>query len=395
MRGSLVNRGKNRWALVLDRYVTDPATKKSKRKQTWVTFHGSKKEAGDKLTELVRSVNRNEFVEPSKRTVGAWLDEWVEKTVKPNLRPRTYAIYKSVIDSSLKPALGDLRLQQLRPTDIQEFHETHASLSSATRRLHHAVLSGALKAALKLDYVVRNVASVERGPKRAPQNPDDVLRNCWSLEEARAFLNAAKAAGPRPAAFYSLALDSGARRGELCGLKWTDLDLDAGKMSITRQLSSSKLGEDGQAIFGLPKSGRPRTIDLGPDTVKLLRDYKRYQAELKMKNRATYVDHGLVFVREFFDVAVASAPVGSPLQMGNIAPREFARIIKAANVKTITFHGLRHTCATLMLLSGEHAKVVSERLGHAKITMTLDIYSHVLPSMQQQAAQRLGSLLHG
>jgi integrase len=396
MRGSLFNRGKNRWALVIELgYVTDATTGKRRRRQRWVKFAGTKKQAGEKLTEIVRAANRGEFVEPSKQTVGEWLSEWLDKSVKPTKRVRTYNTYKSVVIGSLTPAIGSIPLQALKPIDVQQYYAEHATLSAATLGLHSAVLSAALKSALRNGHITRNVVSLADGKPRVERRADDVLANVLDVEQARRLLAAAKDAGSRAAAFYALALDSGARLGELCGLKWVDIDLDTGKLSIVRQLVSSKLTKDGDVDFGPTKTGKSRTVDLGGETITLLRAHKKAQAELKLKNRTSYADVGLVFAKEQADLFGEHATLGTPLQMKNIGAGEFARLIKAADVKRITFHGLRHTSATLLLLAGEPAKVVSERLGHSKISMTLDIYSHVLPSMGRGAADRLGALLHG
>ncbi len=237
--------------------------------------------------------------------------------------------------------------------------------------------------------VTRNVATLVTGKPKSTRDHDGL--QCWDLDEARAFLVAARAAGPQPAAFYALALDIGARKNELCGLRWSDLDLDKGTAQIMRQLlSRGHIPE-----FGPVKNDTPRTVDLGAETVALLKAHKRAQAEIKMQNRTSYQDHGLVFAKEWGHLYSRKEALGLPLTSGSIGRGEFARIIKAANVRTITVHGLRHTCATLLLKAGVPVHVVAQRLGHKKIQITLDIYAHVLPSMQQDAAERLGALLHG
>jgi integrase len=393
MRGSLVNRGKNRWALVLDLgYVVDPATEKKRRQQKWITFHGTKPQAQTKLNDLVHGLNRGEFVEPTKRTIGEWLDEWLEKSVKPTKRLRTYETYRHVVTGSLKPALGMKLLQALKPLDVQGYFSSHATLSAATLGLHAAILSSALRSAVKNGLVSRNVVPLADGKPKVVRSADDVMMNCWTLDDARAFLTTAKTAASRPAAFYALALDSGARLGELCGVRWSDVDLDAGMWTLVRQLI--KAGHE--PVFGPPKKGRSRKIALGAETCALLREHKRHQAELKLKNRLVYrSDLDLVFAKEAPELFVKHDQLGLPLQMGNLGRGEFARLVAAAHVRPITFHGLRHTSATLLLMAGVPAKVVSERLGHSKIAITLDVYSHVLPGMQQAAAASLGALLHG
>lgn len=155
-------------------------------------------------------------------------------------------------------------------------------------------------------------------------------------------------------------------------------------MAIVRQLV--KPGPS--PIFGPPKNGKPRIVHLAPQTVALLKRHKAHQAELKLAMGTSYHDHGLVFAKE-------GPEFGDPLQINNLGQREYARLITAAGVRKIKFHGLRHTCATLMLAAGTPVKVVSERLGHQTVEMTLNNYAHALPSMQQESAVKHGLVLYG
>lgn len=393
MRGSRVHRGKNRYALVLDRgYVVDPATGLRKRKQQWVTFHGTRKAAGEKLTELVRAMNRGEFVEPSKMTVGEWLPKWLTTVVEPTKRLLTAATYKHIIKANLVPALGSIRLQALTAQDLQAFYSDKRKLAPRTLRLYHAVMGAALKSALRQGLITRNVATLVEGLPRVEQpTGDSIEANCWTAAEARTVLNAAKTFGPRAAAFYATALDTGARIGELCGLRWSDLDLDAGMVRIQRQL----LKPGAAPVFGPPKRGGARTIDLNEQTLALLRAHKKHQAELKLANRTHYEDLGLIFAKEQADATGRNDRLGLPLQKASVGAGEFARVIAAAKVKRITFHGLRHTSASLLLGDGVPVHVVSRRLGHGNPSVTMSVYAHVLPGQQKGAAQQLGALLHG
>ena len=140
------------------------------------------------------------------------------------------------------------------------------------------------------------------------------------------------------------------------------------------------------------KSGRPRTLDLSTPLVDALLLHRRAQAELKLRNGRAYEDRAFIFAVEF---ASGPAKLGAPLVLPNLAARVFPRLIDKAGVKPITFHGLRHTSATLALAAGVPVKVVSERLGHSKTSITLDLYSHVVPSLSQDAAARIGAILHG
>jgi integrase len=139
----------------------------------------------------------------------------------------------------------------------------------------------------------------------------------------------------------------------------------------------------------------PRTLDLGAETIVLLKEHKRTQAELKMANLTAYKDLGLVFAKDWGHLHGREDSLGLPLQANNLGQREFAHVIKSANVRPITVHGLRHTSATLLLKAGVAPQIVQQRLAHKGIEITLGIYAHVLPSMQQDAARRLGALLHG
>lgn len=392
MRGSIKQRYPGSWTLILHLgYQIDPRTGKRRRKQKWVTFRGTKREAQAHLTDLLRSANRGEFIERTKLTTADWMREWLTKAVKPPAkRPGTYRVYQHVLENRVIPAIGAIRLQELKAADIKRYY-TDADLSQSTLAQHHAIIHSALKAAVLEGLVYRNVASLVIGKPQFSRSHDQIRRNCWDAEEARSFLAAAQKAGTQPAAFYALALDSGARKNELCGLQWTDLDLDAGTVLFVRQLT--RLGRSPE--FGPVKNGIPRTVDLAPQTVELLKAHRRAQAELKMRNRKAYQDLGMVFAKEWGDLHGREDSLGLPLQSNNLGQREFARLIRAANVRPITFHGLRHTSATLMLKAGVPAQVVQQRLGHKRIEITLGIYAHVLPSMQRDAARRLGTLLHG
>jgi integrase len=281
MKGCLRQRYKGSWSITLDvGYAMDPITGTRTRRQKSITVQGTKRDAEKKLAELLHDVNRQQFVEPSKRMLGEWLDEWLEKSIKPAKAIRTYESYRGVIDRYLKPQLGGIRLQEVKAVDLEHYYHGLAAqrlirravdhgkgLSPASVRQHHNVLHAALQAALLDGLVFRNVAKLVKGKPRMAKSHHEAQTQCWDRREAQAFLSAAKATGPQAAAFYAVALDSGARKAELCGLRWTDLDWTTGVLTIRQQLSRQLPGP----AWGPVKNGRPRSVHLSPETVALLR----------------------------------------------------------------------------------------------------------------------------
>ena len=392
MRGHIRQRHERTCSNVIDiGRVLDPETGLFKRKQQWETVRGTKKDAQRRLAEKLHHLHQGQVVSPSKITLAEWLEEWLNTAIRPHRRIRTVETYQSIIQNHLKPELGGYRLCDLRASHLQAYYEKHlhkrgeakawATFAGATLQQHHTILFSSLKAAVKQGLIPRNVAELVLNKPRPEERPEGVLPHCWEPAEAQKFLVAAKAASLQEAALYALALTAGPRKAELCGLKWSDIDFDRKTMSITRQLVKIRPA----VLFGPPKNGRPRVIPLGTESLELLRRHKVKQAEQRLLLGTAYHEHGLVFARDF----------GDPLLMNNLGQRSYARIIKAAGVRPIKFHGLRHTCATLMLKQNVPVKVVSERLGHKKTEITLDVYAHVLPSMQEEAATNLDRLLHG
>ena len=369
-----------------------------KYKQKWVTFRGTRKQAEQKLTELTGEIHRGEFVEPSKLTVGAWLDDWLEKAIRPpRCAPNTYRTYCDNVKLHLKPGLGHLLLQQLTPLHVERYYtDMSVKLAPGTVALHHGILTSALNAAVNAGVLRNNVAKRATNKPRA-RGSEDVLHNVWTVDEARRFLSAVKQEGnAQYAALFSLALDGGLRKAELLGLQWKDIDASR-NMRVERQLL--KWGKDGvtgahKLVTSLPKGKRARSLDLSEETVLLLREHKRQQAEVKLKNRLQYSDHGLVFAQAWEQQNGKHAVLGGPLSRSTVSA-QLERLCRVAGVKRITVHGLRHTSATLLLSAGVPAHVVQRRLGHRSIEITLNLYAHVLPSMQADAAQRLSVLLHG
>jgi integrase len=380
------------WTVVLDLgWKTDPTTGKRKRNQFRFTHRGKKIEAERKLNEQLNKIFKHEFVEPDTITFGQWLEIWVENSIKPPIkRLRTYESYKSIITIHLQPELGNIRLQELQAVQLEAYYRKKGEkLSQTTLEHHHAIISRSLKSAQRKNYVIRNVAPlVENRPKKS-EDQMGAREHCWDQQEVQQFLQATKGFSPQAEAFYALALDTGMRKGELCGLQWANVDLDDNTVTVVEQLV--KPGPE--PIFGPPKNGVSRGITISSQTASLLRTHRKGQNELKLKNGKTYRDHGLVFAKEWNQMTRSKDTLGDPLQMNNLGQREFAKIIETAGIRAIKFHGMRHTCATLLLKARVPVHVVSQRLGHKGVDITMNIYAHLLPSMQKEAAETMGAIL--
>jgi integrase len=236
----------------------------------------------------------------------------------------------------------------------------------------HATLNKALKDAVADGLIPRNTATGVKAPR-----PTKKEIRPLSPEQTKPLLQAAR--GDRFEALFVLALHCGLRQGEILGLRWSDVNLEAGTIQVKRTLSEARAGQR----FEPPKNGKGRSIRLTGQAVEALRDHLELQLEEIDRLGDLYSDQGLVFPSQ----------VGTPMNAKNLSARSFKPLLARAELPNIRFHDLRHTFATLMLQNGEHPKVVQEMLGHASIAITMDTYSHVLPNMQQDAVSRLGALL--
>jgi integrase len=279
-----------------------------------------------------------------------------------------------MIRNHIKPALGQRRLKNLAPVHVQYLYQKKldAGLASGTVRLIHGILHKALEQAVKWGTVPRNVCKATTPPK---PNPEEIRP--LDAEQARKLLEAAR--GNRLEALYVLAVTAGLRIGELLGLKWEDVDLDAATLRVRRAKSQAKTGP----TFTAPKNGKGRSIRLTQRAVEALKTHKAAQNAERLKLGDLWEDNSLIFC----------TTAGKPLDFRNVATASFKPLLKEAGLPDIRFHDLRHTCATLLLSRGHHPKLVQELLGHASVAMTLDRYSHVLPGMGDQTAKAMEAAL--
>lgn len=338
---------------------------------------GSRADARDWLARAQKIIQDGLPVETSQITVAAYLDRWLRDVVAHRVRPRTLESYEYIVRVHLTPALGAVRLAQLRPDHIQRLctDATAAGLSSRTVQYIHAVLSRALKQAVRWGLIPRNVCDLT-DPPRVRRHEMKTL----TPDQARAFLDHVRR--DRLYALYLLAITTGMRQGELLGLRWSDVDLAHGRLQVTHSLQS--LGGKGMQLSEPKSDAGRRSIILTPVAISALRDHRKAQLEERLRAGGRWRDHDLVFC----------TANGTPISRHNLR-RSFLLHLAHAGLPTIRFHDLRHTAATLMLSQGTHPKVVQEMLGHSQISLTLDTYSHVLPTMQHEAVERMQKLLDG
>lgn len=337
-------------------------------------FYGATRgEAVQKMNEAVRQFRNGLPVVADKQRVGEFLASWLTTTAKPRLKAGTFEDYKLIVEKHLIPALGRYRLRELAPQHVQALIAAKGQ-ELAPRRVAviRAVLRAALNDALKWELVSRNVATLVDLP-RAPRFVPTVLTPAGAKKLVAA------AAKHRLGALFSVALASGLRLGEALALRWEDVDLAKGTLSVRRTLQRV----NGELVFGEPKSARSiRSIYLPSLAVRALKRHRTRQKAERLKAGGAWRDSGLVF----------TSSIGTPLDDRNVR-RAFNEVLKAAKLPPMRIHDLRHTCATLLLAQGENPRVVMETLGHSQVSLTLDTYSHVLPSVQKEAAQRLDAVL--
>ncbi len=344
-----------------------------------VIYGGKYKDVEKRLNEARGDAARGITYDAGKQTVGEYLARWLSDSVRDTVRQRTYERYESIVRVHLIPSIGRVKLKALTPAHVRALYRERLDSGLAARTvLHlHRTLSKALKQATDDGLIPRNAA----GPVKPPRPRREEIRPL-NREQVRVLFAAASErqgkAGDRLEALYVVAVTAGLRRGELLGLKWEDVDLEAGMIQVRRTLSEPK----GGYIFEAPKSGKGRQIRLARKAATALREHRKRQLAERMEHAGLWQDHGLVF----------PSTVGTPLSGGNLT-RAFKAMLKRAVLPEIRFHDLRHTCATLLLRQGVNPKYVQDLLGHADISLTLNVYSHVLPDMGDAAAGAMDDAL--
>jgi integrase len=329
----------------------------------------------EKLTKAMAERDSGLVFDAGSLTMGAYLDQWLSNSVQHTVRLRTWERYEQIARVHIKPALGRIKLKNLTPSHVRGLYreKLDSGLSPRMVQYIHTTLHKALKDAVADGLIPRNAASAVKAPR-----PKKKEIKPLSADQAHTFLELAR--GNRFEALYVLAVHCGIRKGELLGLKWEDVDLDARTLAVRRTLSEPKTGHR----FEAPKNGKARSIKLTAGAVEALKRHRKRQLEERLRLAGLWEDHELVFPNS----------IGKPMNASNLNARSFKPLLEKAGLpKSVRLHDLRHTCATLLLAKSVHLKIVQELLGHANISQTMDTYAHVLPNMQGEAATAMQEAL--
>jgi integrase len=355
--------------------VLDLGWGQGKRSRKWV-YGKTEREVLGKLADLRRRREKGQNLAAAPRTLGDWLDEWMQLKERDGTRPTTLRGYRKLIENHVRPALGKVALDKLTPTMIRRLlaEKTDAGLSATTVRHVHGLIRNALGDAEREELVHRNAARAVR-----PPTVQRAERRSLTVPEAKRLLDVLT--GHPAKALYVCALTVGLRRGELLGLSWQDIDFEAGTLTVRQTV----LSIDGRIIVAAPKTDRSRrTVPVPEQTLALLRAHRRRQAEQRLSAGQRWQDHGLVF----------PSRVGTPMEPENL-DRSWHRIREAAGLDWLRLHDLRHACATFLLASGASPRTVMKVLGHSQIGLTMNTYAHVLPEIERAAVDDAARHLFG
>lgn len=345
-----------------------------KRIRKWRTFRGTKREAQDECARLITELRTGNYLEPSKTTVAQYLDHWLAD-VKTRVSRKTHERYGEICRNNIVPLLGQVRLSELKPIHISKAwgkalesgRVDGGPLSTRTVHHMHTVFKSALEKAVDWEMLLRNPAAKIEPPKVAKKlittyDMPEIGKLVGLLVEQRIYIPS------------FLSAMTGMRRGEVAAVRWKWVDLDAGKLTVVESVEQT----NNAVAIKTPKNNRARVIALGPTIVAALRAHRAAQAQELLK----------LGVRQSGDTLVCSHADGSLMHPRWIS-KKWAETIKESGLPRRGFHHLRHAHATQLLANGVHVKVASERLGHSTTGITMDLYQHVMPGMQEDAAAQI------
>jgi integrase len=365
--GTVFKRNDGRW-------VAQIALENGKKKQAYCK---SEKEARVALRKMLHEKEQGTLLTGPQQTLKAYLEQWLEQVHKPAIRTSTYYMYRKILDKHIIPALGHIRLQRLTPQHVQAFYASKLESGFGPNwvKKFHIVLHAALENAVRWNLIARNVCDLV-----TPPVPQQNAIQPLTPEQVRRLLEAAR--GHKLEAFITVAVNTGMRRGELLGLHWQDIDFEAECLYVRR--SVSRVG-----TFGIkelePKTQRSkRKIELSPFVVETLKRHQERQHIMREKVGNRWKEQGIVFCNRY----------GGYIEVSNLHVA-FKQLLESAGLPDIRFHDLRHSVASILLSMEVNPKVVQELLGHSHISITIAIYSHLFPSMQKKAINRLDDLFNG
>jgi integrase len=345
-----------------------------------VGFAGTKRQAQVECARLISELKGGLYIEPTKITVAQFLGRWLED-VKARVTTKTHERYGEIIRKNINPLLGVVVLTKLRPIQISDAYANALStgrkggqggLASSTVRYMHVILKAAMGQAVRWQMLARNPVDAVNPPKikRSAMTVYDLAQTADLIEATR---------GTRMTITVMLAVLCGLRRGEIAALRWRNVNLDTGQLAVTESAEQTISG----VRYKQPKSGKGRAVALSARVVNQLRAHRVQQAQELLKLGISLTD----------DAFVVAQVDGRPLQPRSITHQWHLLLANNKALPRIRFHDLRHAHATHMLASGVHPKIASERLGHSKVGITMDLYSHVMPGMQEDAAARVDRAL--
>lgn len=375
-----ISTGQTLWQFVAD-LGDDPVTgqRRQRRKRGFAT----QAEAADALADLQFAIEAGgAFLDATRLTCAEYFDLWLATLPHAGTRERTISDYRNELRRYVIPHIGNITLQRLTPLHLEELYRllmerggrNGRPLTATTVRRVHMVIRKAIGDAERKGVLQRNVARLATKPSVAQL---DLEKSAWTPDELSAFLDAAQDHELYP--LFRLVALTGIRRGEACGLRWPDVDLIAQIVHVRRTLAVV----NGTPRVEPPKSRRSRrVIDIDDQTADILRLHREQQRELAAELGESWQDSDHVF----------TTVIGTPQHPDNVG-KLFAKLVDSLEIKPLRLHGLRHTHATHLLAAGINARVVSERLGHADVGFTLQVYGHVLPGQQREAADAAARLL--
>jgi integrase len=366
------------WFFVFDHYEN------GKRKQVKRRGFKTKREANDILLELQKEVKDNEYVAPDKSTLGQFMLHWLENERNMQVGDTTQYSQMVIFNNQIAPRIGGIKLQDLNPlvcqTYVNDLHKDGFKFNTIDRAC--SLIKLALDRAVVYKLIKENHMRKVTLPK-----PEDKELKVWDLDQVNTFLNYAK--DDRYYPVYALALLTGMRQGEILGLRWKDIDFEKKTISIKQVLTNY-----GRSIKqGAKTKAGNRTIKINDALIQVLKQQRKHYLEAMMAGGKYRSKNDSNEFQRDLDLVIFNFRNGGTVFPANLV-KQYAKVVEGAGLPYIRFHDLRHTHATLLLADGVNVKVIQERLGHHKIQVTLDTYSHVLPSMQQEVADKLDNLIN-